>query len=284
MLRNEGKSNMKFTNAMAGVLLLGAVAACSSTDAINQAANTAPPSSAFNQQLQTKYVELARSEEAQSDWRSGFHFADKAASAAAGNQVGPDPLEWRDLEGDKMLVAAHATFQEKMAAGAATANPEAAAEAQVALDCWMEQKEECWQPEDIAACRKRFEDAIAALMGPAPEPAAPAVAGSYIVFFDWDSAELTPEAIEIIQTAALDAKNTGVARLLVVGHADRSGAASYNIGLSLRRSNAVKGGLIQSGIAESAISVEAKGETDPLVPTDDGVREPQNRRVEIFFQ
>jgi outer membrane protein OmpA-like peptidoglycan-associated protein len=66
-----------------------------------------------------------------------------------------------------------------------------------------------------------------------------------------------------------------------VGHADRSGSDSYNDALSLRRASNVKTALVAEGIAEATIGVTAKGETSPLVPTDDGVREPQNRRVDI---
>ena len=68
---------------------------------------------------------------------------------------------------------------------------------------------------------------------------------------------------------------------MVVGHADRSGSDAYNQKLSLRRGTAVKGALVSEGISGGAISVSGKGESDPMVPTADGVREPQNRRVHI---
>ena len=67
-------------------------------------------------------------------------------------------------------------------------------------------------------------------------------------------------------------------------HADRSGPENYNMALSLRRANAVKDALVREGVPATAISVVGKGETQPLVPTADGVREPQNRRVEIVIQ
>jgi outer membrane protein OmpA-like peptidoglycan-associated protein len=67
----------------------------------------------------------------------------------------------------------------------------------------------------------------------------------------------------------------------ITGHADRSGSARYNDRLSRRRANAVKRGLISNGVPEKDIIIYAHGEREPLVPTRDGVREPQNRRVEI---
>lgn len=114
---------------------------------------------------------------------------------------------------------------------------------------------------------------------PPPEPAAPP--REFIVFFGHNKANLTAEAQEVIRQAAAAAKQFGAATISVVGHADRSGTPKYNQGLSQRRANNVKGGLVAEGIAADSITTSAKGESDPLVPTADGVREPQNRRVHI---
>jgi OOP family OmpA-OmpF porin len=127
---------------------------------------------------------------------------------------------------------------------------------------------------------------------PAPPPApvaavsspAPAAARSYLVFFDWDRADLTPRARQIIAEAAESAQRTSVTRIEVSGYADRSGTPVYNQALSLRRAQAVQGELISKGVPQQAISVQAFGDTHPLVPTAAGVREPQNRRVEIVFR
>lgn len=120
---------------------------------------------------------------------------------------------------------------------------------------------------------------------PEKEPAPMVEARSYLVFFDWDSAELTPEAMSVIRAAADNIKRGGVSTLKVqvTGHADRSGPASYNVGLSERRAEAVRDALVSMGVASGVIGVDWKGETDPLVQTEDGVREPQNRNAEIRF-
>jgi outer membrane protein OmpA-like peptidoglycan-associated protein len=117
----------------------------------------------------------------------------------------------------------------------------------------------------------------------APPPAAAVTPRNYLVFFDWDKADLTPEAKQTIAQAAADAKRGNVARIRATGHADRSGPEAYNMRLSMRRAVAVKGELVRLGLADKDIALVAKGETEPLVPTPDGVREPQNRRVEIVF-
>src|SRR3954468_4624170 len=119
---------------------------------------------------------------------------------------------------------------------------------------------------------------------PPPQPAPPpqaAQATSFMVFFDWDRSDLSGQAQSTIQQAANAFKSTGAARITATGHADRSGPENYNMALSLRRANAVKDSLVRNGVPAGAISVVGRGETQPLVPTADGVREPQNRRVEI---
>ncbi len=121
-----------------------------------------------------------------------------------------------------------------------------------------------------------------------PPPPAPAaveeIPRNFIIFFDWDRDNITPEAQQILEEAAQYAKQAGVARIVLTGHADRSGSTKYNEGLSMRRVNNAMTNLIDLGIPGSSIAVFAKGETEPLVPTDDGVREPQNRRVEIVLE
>jgi OmpA-OmpF porin, OOP family len=122
---------------------------------------------------------------------------------------------------------------------------------------------------------------------PAPPPAqaapAPAPARSYLVFFDWDKATLTDRARQIIQEAAQNSTHVQYTRIEVNGHTDTSGTPQYNMGLSIRRARAVASELVRDGVPKSAISIRGYGETHLLVPTGPGVREPQNRRVEIII-
>lgn len=124
----------------------------------------------------------------------------------------------------------------------------------------------------------------------APRPAAPqaatpsqAEAAKFLVFFDWDRSALTPEARKIIASAADEFKRTGSTRIVATGHTDLSGSPQYNLRLSERRAEAVKAELIRLGVPATVITTVGKGEEDPLVPTKDGVREAQNRRVEIVI-
>jgi outer membrane protein OmpA-like peptidoglycan-associated protein len=119
---------------------------------------------------------------------------------------------------------------------------------------------------------------------PAPKPApAPAVAKNFMVFFDFDKAQITPEAARIIQQAAGAAKSTNAIRIDLTGHTDLAGSDKYNQALSLKRANAVRDELVRQGVSNDQILVFARGKSAPLVATPDGVREPQNRRVEIVL-
>lgn len=102
-----------------------------------------------------------------------------------------------------------------------------------------------------------------------------------IVFFEFDSAAPPAEAQQTIQFVAQNAGPCGWRGFDVVGHTDRAGSDAYNVGLSERRAQAVASLMASMGIPDSAMTTSAQGESSPRVPTEDGVRNPQNRRVEI---
>lgn len=116
-----------------------------------------------------------------------------------------------------------------------------------------------------------------------PTPVAEA-ARTYLVFFDWDRADLTPRARQVVAEAARATTRTQITRIEVNGYTDTSGTAAYNQGLSVRRGQSVANELVRDGVPRPAISIQGYGQTRLLVPTADGVREPQNRRVEIILR
>jgi len=127
------------------------------------------------------------------------------------------------------------------------------------------------------------------MMAPAPMPAAapamapPPNARTFLVFFDFDRYNLTPDARRVIEAAAASYKANGVARIEVSGYTDLAGTQAYNLRLSQRRADAVSGYLLRQGVAKNVLDVKWFGKEHPRVPTPDGVREPQNRRVEIVM-
>jgi outer membrane protein OmpA-like peptidoglycan-associated protein len=107
--------------------------------------------------------------------------------------------------------------------------------------------------------------------------------GPYIVFFEWDKSDITAEAASILDGAVAQYANCGNASVMLAGHADKSGTPKYNQGLSERRNTSVRAYLTGRGISDGVISTQAFGEGAPRVDTADGVRELQNRRVEITY-
>ncbi|WP_156502159.1 OmpA family protein, partial [Erythrobacter sp. HI0063] len=105
----------------------------------------------------------------------------------------------------------------------------------------------------------------------------------YIVFFNWDKSDITPEAASILDNAVSAYANCGMASVMLAGYTDTSGSAQYNVGLSERRNASVRDYLTARGVPGGRITSEGFGETNLRVPTADGVRELQNRRVEITY-
>jgi len=107
--------------------------------------------------------------------------------------------------------------------------------------------------------------------------------GPFIAYFDYGSENLTPHAAAILDNLASELRIFPEARIVVRGHADRSGASGRNLRLSCRRARRAHAYLLARGVAPERMVVRAYGEEQPLVDTEDGAREPQNRRVEFRF-
>jgi outer membrane protein OmpA-like peptidoglycan-associated protein len=123
---------------------------------------------------------------------------------------------------------------------------------------------------------------------PPPPPAEPAPVvtcqpGPFIVFFEWNKSDITPEAASILDNAVTQYQSCGNAQVQLAGYTDTSGTTTYNQGLSQRRADAVKAYMASRSIPDSVITTSAFGETNLRVQTADGVREVQNRRVEITY-
>ena len=105
----------------------------------------------------------------------------------------------------------------------------------------------------------------------------------YRIFFDWGKPDITRDGEAILGEVISAYQQSHPANVYVTAHTDRSGSASYNLAASKRRAKAVMDYLVAQGIPAKAILLSAYGESQPIVPTEDGVREVQNRRAEISF-
>jgi len=134
------------------------------------------------------------------------------------------------------------------------------------------------QPIDEAAIASVFGKALAAQ----PDPAGRF--DSFILLFESDTTDLRPESKELLAEIVKTIKNRQANEIYVAGHTDRVGTELYNTILSSKRANFVRDFLILSGIKPGSIFVSFHGESKPLVPTEDEVAEPQNRRVEVMVR
>lgn len=116
---------------------------------------------------------------------------------------------------------------------------------------------------------------------PPPPPPACTIQLPVKLYFDFDVDVPSPEARTVIGEVVRSMQTCGWTGLAITGHADRSGSDGYNQKLSERRARNVADLVTAAGVAASAVTLDAKGESQPAVPTADGVREPLNRRVEV---
>ena len=126
----------------------------------------------------------------------------------------------------------------------------------------------------------RWATILVLVLAAASAPAQWGDAGPTLIFFDWGKSELSGDA-----KASLD-KVAGLYRatprpMTVDGHSDKSGASASNLAASRRRAGIARDYLAGLGVPRNAMTVRAYGESWPIIATADGVREVQNRRVEI---
>lgn len=263
-----------------------------------------PAGQVFHQTLFTEYKKLSASRDSflGGDGIDAELFNHKAYLASTRTNINIDSPQDRQINADEKRVfyAAAERLKNVFDRGGRELAAVETATAQVAYDCWIEATERHGQ-KDAADCKARFEQAIAAAEAKAnyemgvveviaePEPApAPAPTPSvpfkdyYRVRFDFDRTTIISGDETILAQAIHDAKSHPDLKVSIRAHADRSGSDDYNMKLSRRRAEAVLARLAAAGISQERLYiVEAVGENKPLRPTSDGVKEPENRVVEI---
>ena len=107
---------------------------------------------------------------------------------------------------------------------------------------------------------------------------------SFLLYFQLDSDELTPQSQGVITDVLNDIAKRPAPEVVVIGHTDAVGSDAYNDQLSLQRAERVRGRLVARGIAGDSIQATGRGKRELLVPTADNVAEPKNRRVEVVVR
>lgn len=256
---------------------------------LQKAEASTAPSNPFSQGLHAGYLDLARAEFNEGDFEDSDRFARRALAVAEGQNVEPEhPIthRWIPLEHRADMFNGIWRLQRALRAGARDWAPEPASRAQVLYDCWVQEQEENFQPDDIAACRDGFLEAMDEVEALWPKPAMLEVPlpGPYVVFFDFDSATLSQDAIVTLDQVVADFNDAKPTTVIVEGHTDTMGTDAYNMALSQRRADAVSRHLTSKGISSGSIAVDYFGFRRPQVDTGPNVPEQANRRVEIQFE
>ncbi len=275
---------LKFAMAFALLPLLAACAAGPDTDATMKMANKG---SAFDKALQAEYVALAVAEAEEWDTEDAIYFNNKALAAARGEDVQPQEIKERTIVGDAQweLEAARQALRAELLGGSKEWAPAESARAQAMFDCWL-QEEEDGPKKDADACKAAFDEALNKIPGMRPMmtkamPKATKMPGPFVVYFDFDSFDLSATGEAVVKEAAEAAQAAGASKVVVTGHTDKAGSDEYNAGLSRARAASIGNQLMLNGVARDMVERSSAGESFPDKATADGVKEPLNRRVVI---
>jgi peptidoglycan-associated lipoprotein len=115
----------------------------------------------------------------------------------------------------------------------------------------------------------------------AQQQALAALTAKRIVYFAYDSSEISPEYVGVVAAHAAYLVKYPTAHVRLEGHTDERGSREYNIGLGERRAQAVRKALMLQGVAESQLTTVSYGEERPAADGSDEAAYAQNRRVEI---
>ena len=183
-----------------------------------------PQGPAFNQGLRQGYLDFSDVMTSEYDHSDYWHFAFEAVDSAKGEMVLPDTGRVRDLQPDNVeeLSAARARLMAALDQTGRKKAPWQAAKAQTAFDCWLETAEASARP-TRSGLQGRIRDARSTRSSPRSPPAS-----TYIVFFAWDQADLTPVALAVLHQVQADFAPRPPQRVKLAGHADRSGSEAYN--------------------------------------------------------
>ena len=284
---------LKKSAAVFGAVLLSGCAGMQ----LDNARMVEPKGSDFSTALYKEYMALSELEFLEGDYADSDVFALRAISAAGNNPTTPEEMSARNIPAANKgeLATARRELVEALAATATEKASVNAAQAQASFECWMQEQEENFQPDDIARCRADYMASMNAVRSalapapvaapaPAPAPKAPQrMAATYTVNFDFDSDSISGAASQIIAEAGMAIDEMKAGTIILSGYADRAGSEAYNMDLSDRRAKAVLGALDIRSRMKIAGSTEIKvyGEKNNKKKTEDGVREAENRRVKI---
>lgn len=280
--------------ALAVLALLCMLSGCDSTHSLRELRSVSPTGDAYHKALAINYRDFAVLKESRYDWWTSKYFADKGLMAAYGRDIEPEePANW-DIAKTQLpeFTDARAKLMTAIANNRST-QPNMTASGVVAYDRWVEAAHNKWDVARIEEQRDAFFSILTKLSevhtaedgaDGATTPPTPQESTSTILYFPLNSDKFGESANAAMAELVRYIQSAGNVTVNINGHTDRSGSTEYNMNLSERRAKFVMNALKAAGVPENIMKYFAFGETDPAVPTADGVKEPKNRRVEVFFE
>lgn len=277
--------------ALAALAALCLLTGCDSTSSLRELRSAAPTGDDYQKALAADYRDFAEEKEKRYDWWTSKYFADKGLLAAYGRDIEPEePARWGITDAQlPEFTDARGKLMAAITNNRAT-QPEFTASAVVAYDQWLELAHDRWNIAAIEEARDRFFSILTKLSEvytgdiQRSVSTAPVESTSTILYFPLNSDTLGDSAQGALAELVRYIQSAGNVTVNINGHTDRSGTDAYNMALSERRARHVLAALKAAGVNEKLLSYFAFGESDPAVPTADGVKEPRNRRVEVYLQ
>ena len=107
---------------------------------------------------------------------------------------------------------------------------------------------------------------------------------SFVLFFQPGTSTLTGESLAALPSVIAAARQRPGGEIVITGHTDRQGSIEANDRLSLQRAQAIRALMLEQGFQAELIEARGRGEREPVVPTEDEVAEPRNRRAEVLVR
>ncbi len=106
----------------------------------------------------------------------------------------------------------------------------------------------------------------------------------FLLYFEPGGSQLTADSQALLPGILRQARQRAGGEIIVTGHTDRVGALEANDALSLKRAQAIRELLLAQGFQPELVDAVGRGERAPLVPTEDEIAEPKNRRAEVVVR